>query len=53
MHIVHFIVRTYPIRESTILLQSDATATTARISVVTIQGWLLFKGCDYLRVATI
>ena len=28
----------YPIRENTILLQSDATATTACISVVTIQG---------------
>ena len=28
----------YPIKENTLLLQSDATATTAHISVVTIQG---------------
>ena len=43
----------YPIRENTILLQSDATATTAHISVVTIQGQLLFEGSYCLRVATV
>ena len=48
-----FISLLYPIRENAILLQSHATATTARISVVTIQGQLLFKGGYCLRVVTI
>ena len=43
----------YPIRENTIFFQSDATATTACISVVTIQWWLLFEGGYYSRVVSI